>query len=535
MSFATRPPAVIESPGWQLAYAYYPALYGYVTNAYEATPEGVFFKTDGTKMYVVGASQDRLVEYSLNTAWDLTTVQVTRYVDLGYNAMGLFIRDDGAKLYIVDDASFDEKIREYNLNTPWDISTLAQQNTYVIRTQDTQPTGVFFKPDGTAMYMSGENNASIYQYSLATPWSLAAGSPSFIRSKAVNVTNGDLNPTGVCFKPDGLKMFFTGTNNRRVAEWTLSSAWDISTATASTVLSVATQDRSPEDLFIDSTGTRLFMIGALFQSVYRYNLGTAWTVSSATFVAPTSSYFSVSAQTTSPYGLTFGSNGTRMYLTSDGSSVFQYNLSVAWNVFTATSAATFSTASQDNTLRGIYFGGTTPGSKMYVVGSSNDRVYEYNLGTPWEISTATYLQQFSIAGQDTSPSGLYFSPDGLRMFVMGDANNTVYKYNLSSAWNISTAVSAQSASISLVGSTPRGVFFKDDGLIMYLLESTIEKAVQLPLSVAWDLTTLSVPVFPTGISVLPYDRDSTSIAFKSDGKKMYICGQDRDAVFEFNL
>ena len=30
------------------------------------------------------------------------------------------------------------------------------------------------------------------------------------------------------------------------------------------------------------------------------------------------------------------------------------------------------------------------GAKMYVLGTTNDRVYQYTLATPWDVSTATY-------------------------------------------------------------------------------------------------------------------------------------------------
>ena len=40
-------------------------------NPQESTPEAVFFKPDGTKMYILGRSGDDVGEYALSTAWDI--------------------------------------------------------------------------------------------------------------------------------------------------------------------------------------------------------------------------------------------------------------------------------------------------------------------------------------------------------------------------------------------------------------------------------------------------------------------------------
>ena len=47
----------------------------------------------------------------------------------------------------------------------WDVSTASYSSKYKsVAAQDTEPTGVFFKPDGTAMYIMGYANDTVYQY-----------------------------------------------------------------------------------------------------------------------------------------------------------------------------------------------------------------------------------------------------------------------------------------------------------------------------------------------------------------------------------
>ncbi|MBA7589123.1 hypothetical protein ES708_31198 [subsurface metagenome] len=68
------------------------------------------------------------------------------------------------------------------------------------------------------------------------------------------------------------------------------------------------------------------------------------------------------------------------------------------------------------------------------------QVLDRNGHTPWDVSTATYEDKLKdVSGQDTSPNGVFFKPDGTKMYIMGYATDTVYQYSLSTAWDVSTA------------------------------------------------------------------------------------------------
>ena len=88
----------------------------------------------------------------------------------------------------------------------------------------------------------------------------------------------------------------------------------------------------------------------------------------------------------------------------------------------------FSVASQDTSPRGIAF--NSDGSKMYMVGNSNNTVYQYSLSTPFDLSTASYDNvSFSVNAQDTSPYDIAFNTDGSKMYMVGRANSSVYQYS----------------------------------------------------------------------------------------------------------
>ena len=123
---------------------------------------------------------------------------------------------------------------------------------------------------------------------------------------------------------------------------------------------------------------------------------------------------------------------------------------------------------QEATPTDIFF--KPDGTKMYVLGTTGDDINEYNLSTAWSLSTASYLQNFSIAAQENAPSGLFFKPDGLKMYVTGSTGDDVNEYNLSTAWNITTASYVQNYSVASNILIPQGLFFRPDGSRMYIVD-----------------------------------------------------------------
>jgi DNA-binding beta-propeller fold protein YncE len=112
---------------------------------------------------------------------------------------------------------------------------------------------------------------------------------------------------------------------------------------------------------------------------------------------------------------------------------------------------------------------------MYVVGVTGQDINEYTLSTAWNISTASYVQNFSVASQETSPQGLFFKPDGTKMYITGGGAlgpKGVIEYSLSTAWNISTASYVRNFSVSSQDTGPESLFFKPDGTKMYVIGST---------------------------------------------------------------
>lgn len=256
-------------------------------------------------------------------------------------------------------------------------------------------------------------------------WNLAAA----VYSQNFYVGSQDTSPQAVFFKPDGKKMYILGNSGIDVNEYNLSTAWDVTTSVYSQNFSVISREVSPRGIFFKLDGTKMYIIGAAGDDVNEYNLSTAWDISTSVY----SQVFYVGSQESSPLGIFFKSDGLKMYITgSSGDDVNEYNLSTAWDVSTASFLQVFSVAGQDTSPQGIFF--QPDGLKMYVAGSVGDAIYEYNLSTAWDVSTSVYLQSLSVNSQDITPSGLFFKPDGLKLYMIGNRDDYVSEYDVGEAF-----------------------------------------------------------------------------------------------------
>ena len=240
--------------------------------------------------------------------------------------------------------------------------------------------------------------------------------------------------------------------------------------------------------------------------------------------------FSLAGQEGAPSSLFFKPDGTKMYVVgASGEDILEYNLSTAWDVGTASYFRNFVTSSQENSPTGVFF--KPDGTKMYVVGTSGDDVNEYDLNTAWNISSASYTQNFSVSAQDTLPKDIFFKHDGTKMYIVGDAGNDINEYTLSTAWDISIASYTQNFSVSAQDSAPSSLFFKPDGTKMYVGGTTNDDLYEYALTTAWDISTAS---YVQTLTLPPTQDDPTGVFFKDDGIKMYVVSAGGDAVFQYS-
>ncbi len=261
---------------------------------------------------------------------------------------------------------------------------------------------------------------------ISNPWDLSsatlAGSFNF---------SEDTNMRGMAFKPDGTKMYLSGSIGSRVYQYTLSSPWVVSSASYDGVgqsLLISGQDSSPFEISFSSDGTKLFMYGASSDAVYQYTLSSPWVVSSATYDSVS---WGATGQDLDPSGMSFKSDGTKLYLAGNFSnSIYQYSLPTPWSLSTVNyDSLSKSVVGEDATPAVAEF--SSDGLTMFLAGTGNDDVFQYDLGTAWNVSTAVYNSvSKSCEVGESSLWSVGFSADGTKMYMLGLSTNTVYQYSL---------------------------------------------------------------------------------------------------------
>lgn len=262
----------------------------------------------------------------------------------------------------------------------------------------------------------------------------------------------------------------------------------------------------------------------------KLNRQGGWNLSNATNVGE----FSVAAFETSPQGIFIRQNdGKKLYLgANSGNGIDEFDMSTGWDI-TTMSHNQFVSASA--LPAGVSW--KPDGTIFYELDGSGDQVVESSASTAWDISTLTFTSNFSVAGQDTNPVGIYWSVNGLNMFIVGNQNTDAYKYTVSPAWDSSAAVFSQSVDLSSEFSNiGRGIYFKPDGSRMFVVgkNGSSEETVQAyDLSTIFDLTTV---VAAESINIDADAVQAHGLSFRDlDGLKMYVSSFADNKIIEYDL
>lgn len=490
-----------SSNGYDLANASYTST-SFNTSTQMADPRSVRFKLDGTKMYVTaGNSTGDIYQYSLSTPYDLTTISYDGTMDLstiitGFsNGRSINFNSDGTKAYvsIITGSSYHDTIFEIDLSTAWDTRTASYNSvSLLIESPNVTHEGVAFKPDGTKFWTISRQYDKVYAYTMTTAWDLSTASYDTVE---FSVTTQASVPYDLYFKSDGTKMYILDDNDS-IYEYDLSTAWDITTSTYNNIsFSLANETISPKGIFMDANGLYLFAAADDTETVYKYSIGS--------ITHPYSQY--VPALTNSSTG--------------------QINSSTWLDINSMTADETkndgdiFYAVSTDNRTSW----GVAKGSDgVRKIAKNNSGTWQYNNDAGSSVSVGFGLSSPSYDNKSytvphSNPRGMYLKSDGTELYI-GAYTGHVYQYTLSTPNDISTASSTGNYNIDEVYDTV-ALTFKPDGTKMYATGGTV--VYQYTLSTAWDITTASYD----SVSYTPSDMGSSdihSLNFNSDGTKLFM-------------
>ncbi len=256
----------------------------------------------------------------------------------------------------------------------WDLSSATQDSGKVSPIlQDDNSFDLFFKPDGTKMYTCANNTEGrVYQYSLGTAWDI---STLTYDSVFISIETHEPNPYGMFMSPDGTALYITGQFNDIVRQYTLSTPWDLSTAGLTYNFYAGSEGNSPSLISFNDDGTKFYIFNNSTFRLFQYSAGSAWSISGASYDSVNKAFAASEAQR----GMAFNDDGTKLFLVyQSGDEVVEYSMSPAWDITTLSSVTTLGVNPPQGAPRGVRFK-TDDGSKMYLLDvPSGDRIYQWS-------------------------------------------------------------------------------------------------------------------------------------------------------------
>ncbi|MCE7996900.1 MAG: T9SS type A sorting domain-containing protein [Roseivirga sp.] len=254
----------------------------------------------------------------------------------------------------------------------------------------------------------------------------------------------------IAFNLDGTAMFVVGKEHGDVLKYSLSKAYDVSTATAVSGgqrFSLGAQETNPRSLAFNHDGTRMYVLGPNGDDVSEYKLSTGYDLSTVSYQGDVESFL-VRGEENDPTSLIFNNDGTKMFVLGTGNDAVQaYALAVAYDVSTADHTGSRPVGGKETNPYSLAF--NLDGTKMYVMGTEGDDINEYTMAIPYDVVNSVYTgnnERFSVAGEDDKPRSLTFNDAGTKMFVLGSDNHKIHEYNLNSV-RTTTAVSTDAAAL----------------------------------------------------------------------------------------
>ncbi len=266
-------------------------------NSYENNPYDVAFNADGTKMFVIGNSSDKIHEWTLSTGFDLSsTVTYVSGTSLGLSNPAAFdFSPDGTFMAVIDYNS--DTLKGYTLSTGFDSSTISSTQQHdlssteggsstvtPIRNYFNTPTGCRFNGDGTTITI-------LERYDTSTD--KAVSIPLLIPYDIRGLTDGVLNtvaegmdsPRSIRFSPDGKKVYILDGADDQIYQWALHTPYALGRGSSIATFegkssTIDGGDPLPRSFDWTPDGRGIFVSGLSNDKIYFYTVSTPFDATS---------------------------------------------------------------------------------------------------------------------------------------------------------------------------------------------------------------------------------------------------------------
>ena len=353
-----------------------------------------------------------------------------------------FYDPTGTKFFIQRETNAgSNRIQVYNLNTPYNFDTISSITEHTISTSS-ESREFSFNSDGTKFYLSIKE--TLYQIDVATPWSIPAnlGSPSATLSSFVSIRSFSWSSDGY------ILVIHDAVNSTIHYKYTLSTAWDINTATLSNTYNIPTSPNLRGNIGlgdrvrISPDGTKLFFriyssnaTGAIPPTNFLITvpMNIPWDLNSLNYYSAISQDLSemVYDPPNTDGSFNFSADGSKLLLHSSNSSylrIDQYNLLEAWNHASIDwTEKRYISEGNHNLIDAVGQGGvpnrftiSPDGLSLYATTDTNEGLAHYELEYPWNITSRKLMSSISFqSGDAVLDEGITIAGDKSRLYRLG--------------------------------------------------------------------------------------------------------------------
>ena len=164
----------------------------------DGTPCGITFNNDGTKLFLAGFANHRIVYWSLSTPYSVESAGTPSAFSVSTTAhkpRDVDFNSDGTKMYVVSGTN--DHIAAFDLDSAFDLSgTVTHRGNFSVNSEDDQPFTMEFNSNGTKLFMLGYTDDKIHEYSLSVAFEIINTIPTLSSSVPTdNATSVALDST----------------------------------------------------------------------------------------------------------------------------------------------------------------------------------------------------------------------------------------------------------------------------------------------------------------------------------------------------
>jgi len=226
------------------------------SGTFDRDQAGVSIGDNGTKLYSADFDVDEIQQFTLSTAFDITSVSgpTASIASQGGDPNAVEIMQSGNRLFELDNGA--ETIHEYTFGTAFDLTTASPTGvTEQIISSTRSTTGLTVGPNGEHMFVNKNNQIIEYEFGTAFDLSTATQTGATF---TIPAPFDDLR--GLAVSQDGKTVIIDGTNTDETVELSLSTAFDISTASVTRSISSPAGIKPVEGVDLANDDAELFIM-----------------------------------------------------------------------------------------------------------------------------------------------------------------------------------------------------------------------------------------------------------------------------------